>query len=481
MLGLISIIYSAQLMQAAVIDPCANLNLISPANTQYNALRSGEIDVITRTPAMIALVSTPGQVANAVKCANQKGLKIVPRSGGHSYENFSSQNGQMVIDMAAMNSVTVNQEAGTAVVNVGARLGNFYTTIWNNGNWQFNGGTCPSVGIGGFIAGGGYGMTSRKYGMAIDRVSSFRIVLAGGAAVSCSATLYPNIYWAVLGGGSGSFGVVTDYTLRLFKEPTNTMFRLEFNTADRAAVIASWMRTFPTVDKRLTCHLDVNKWSAVLYGQFLGSMTDFNNVIAATGIKNGRNLVSNIVTDRCNGLQSKVFVWGDGYRNCQDTSSFNVPVRNSNKEYGKFKSDYGAAPFSSALISDILRRIDTSGGSTWMQFAPMGGQIAARGPTATPFFHRNAQFSIQYYRSMSSQEAREPNGAGSSAWSWIRGLEAAIKPSVTGGHYQNYPDLDLGANFGVGYYGADNFNRLKTIKRNADPSNKFKNEQSIPL
>ena len=478
---IVSLVYAMQQAHALVTDPCAGLDLISPSNTQYSSLASGERDVITRSPAMIAVVYNPSQVQMAVQCANQQGLNVVPRSGGHSYLNLSSQNGQMVIDMADMKAVVINQTAGTANVQVGARLGNIYTTIWNNGNWQFNGGTCPSVGIGGFIAGGGYGMTSRKYGLGIDRVKSFNIVIASGTVLSCSATSNSDLFWAVLGGGSGSFGVVTDYTLRLFKEPTNTVFRYEFSTADRAAVIESWMRTYPTVDNRLTCHLDINKWSVVLYGQFLGSMTDFNNVITATGIKNGRNIVSTTVTDQCNGLQTKVFVWANGWQNCLDTSAMNVPARSSNKEYGKFKSDYSSVTFSSSLISNILSRIDTSAGSTWMQLAPMKGQIAAHATNATPFYHRATRFSIQYYRSMSYQEAREPNGAGSTAWSWIRGLETAMKPSVTGGRYQNYPDLDLGSEFGVAYYGLDNFNRLKTIKKARDPGNKFQNEQSIPV
>ena len=69
----------------------------------------------------------------------------------------------------------------------------------------------------------------------------------------------------------------------------------------------------------------------------------------------------------------------------------------------------------------------------------------------------------------------------SPSWVWINGLESDLKPFVNGLHYQNYPDLDIGPNYGNSYYGVENFNRLKEIKARYDPQNFFRNEQSIPL
>lgn len=56
------------------------------------------------------------------------------------------------------------------------RLGKLYTDLWNAGEFVFNGGVTPVVGVGGNILGGGRGFLGRKYGYAIDQVSDvFRV------------------------------------------------------------------------------------------------------------------------------------------------------------------------------------------------------------------------------------------------------------------------------------------------------------------
>ncbi len=64
---------------------------------------------------------------------------------------------------------------------------------------------------------------------------------------------------------------------------------------------------------------------------------------------------------------------------------------------------------------------------------------------------------------------------------WISKFEQILKPFVNGKKYQNYPDLDIGPDYGNAYFGAENFNRLKQIKKKYDPQNVLRNEQSIPV
>lgn len=96
--------------------------------------------------------------------------------------------------------------------------------------------------------------------------------------------------------------------------------------------------------------------------------------------------------------------------------------------------------------------------------------------SATPYSNRKSKFSVQYAVALQpGEETTSPN------WEWIRSIEQEFQPFANGNHYQNYPDIDLGPNYGVAYYGAANFERLKTIKAKYDPKNNFRNEQSIPL
>ncbi len=115
----------------------------------------------------VLLVQNQPDIKKSVKCAYETGVRIVPRGGGHSYESFSSQDGALTLDLSAVNKVkVVSKEADgkTAIAKVqsGARLGHVYAELWKQGQYTFNGGTCPSVGLSGLISGGGYGMLARR-------------------------------------------------------------------------------------------------------------------------------------------------------------------------------------------------------------------------------------------------------------------------------------------------------------------------------
>lgn len=71
------------------------------------------------------------------------------------------------------------------------------------------------VGVPGLILGGGISHFSNKRGWACDNVASFEVVTASGLALNVSSTSYPDLYWALRGGGN-NFGVVTNFKLSAF-------------------------------------------------------------------------------------------------------------------------------------------------------------------------------------------------------------------------------------------------------------------------
>ncbi|KAK9081641.1 hypothetical protein Syun_031424 [Stephania yunnanensis] len=104
------------------------------------------------------------------------GKSILPtrlRSGGHSYEGLSqtAQTPFVIIDLMNLNRVEIDLESETAWVESGATLGEIYYAISQaSDELGFSAGYCPTVGSGGHISGGGFGMMSRKYGLASDNV-----------------------------------------------------------------------------------------------------------------------------------------------------------------------------------------------------------------------------------------------------------------------------------------------------------------------
>ncbi len=103
-------------------------------------------------------------------------LRITVRGGGHCYENFSSGNhGGVIIDMSGMQGVRLDR-AGLVCVEGGATLWNVYETLLRDYNLTLPGGSCYSVGAGGHIVGGGYGLLSRLHGLTVDYLAAVDVV-----------------------------------------------------------------------------------------------------------------------------------------------------------------------------------------------------------------------------------------------------------------------------------------------------------------
>lgn len=115
------------------------------------------------------------------------------------------------------------------------------------------GGTCPTVGLaGGYTQGGGHGVLTSLNGLASDSVLEWEVVTADGKLVTASPAENANLYWALSGGGGGTFGVVTSMTTKAYPEAPTTGASLAFNltTSDEFwnAIAVLQMGVTPLVD-----------------------------------------------------------------------------------------------------------------------------------------------------------------------------------------------------------------------------------------
>ena len=121
------------------------------------------------------------------------GQRPTIRSGGHCYEDFYANNPNgTLIDMSMMNHVGALPQDARYRVGVGATLGQAYQELYKLYNVTLPGGTCGSVGAGGHITGGGYGLVSRLYGTTADWVTGVDILTVDSkgkvALRKCTAT-----------------------------------------------------------------------------------------------------------------------------------------------------------------------------------------------------------------------------------------------------------------------------------------------------
>ncbi|WP_344099675.1 FAD-binding oxidoreductase [Myceligenerans crystallogenes] len=195
---------------------------VRPGDARYRGLISGANTRWVGTPEYVRLVSSAAEVVAAVQEAVDQGLRVTVRSGGHCDEDFTTSSGiQVVINVAGMDAVYYDEERQAFAVEPGATLGRVYETLYRGWGVTLPGGTCPTVGAGGHIAGGGYGALSRLHGLTVDYLHAVEVVVVGadGRARTVVATSEPDdphreLWWAHTGAGGGNFGVITRYWLR---------------------------------------------------------------------------------------------------------------------------------------------------------------------------------------------------------------------------------------------------------------------------
>jgi FAD/FMN-containing dehydrogenase len=200
----------------------------NPALTQS----SGWVDAWSSQPSVYAVAArTTADVAAAVNFAREHNLRLVVKGGGHSYQGTSNAPDSLLIWTRHMNSVTLHdafvargcegkQSPQRAVtVGSGAMWRDAYTAVTTQGGRYVQGGGCQTVGVAGLVQSGGFGSWSKGYGTAAGGLLEAQIVTADGEVRIANACTHPDLFWAIKGGGGGTFGVVTRLTLRTRELP----------------------------------------------------------------------------------------------------------------------------------------------------------------------------------------------------------------------------------------------------------------------
>jgi FAD/FMN-containing dehydrogenase len=199
-----------------------------PAGTQV----SGWLDAWTPAPSVYAVKArNSADVAAAVNFARERRLRLAVKGGGHSYQGTSNAPDSLLIWTRAMNQVTVQDAfvpAGCAgkvspapavTAGAGAMWIDLYDAVTTRAGRYVQGGGCTTVGVAGLVQSGGFGSFSKGFGSAAAGLLEAEIVTADGRVRNVNACTEPELFWAIKGGGGGSFGVVTRVTLRTHELP----------------------------------------------------------------------------------------------------------------------------------------------------------------------------------------------------------------------------------------------------------------------
>jgi len=172
-------------------------------------------------PEYAVKVTNVAQIQLAINFARATNIRLVIKNTGHCYLGKSTGAGALSLWMHNMEQIDFfpNYEGpgytGPALkLGAGVRVRQVYEAADKHGVTVL-GAISWSVGYaGGMITGGGQNPLAGVYGMSADHVVAFQIVTAAGRFITVSETSNPDLFWALRGGGGGTFGVVVSVIIR---------------------------------------------------------------------------------------------------------------------------------------------------------------------------------------------------------------------------------------------------------------------------
>ncbi|RYC59797.1 hypothetical protein CHU98_g6422 [Xylaria longipes] len=169
-------------------------------------------------------VSSPADIAAGLKFSQQNNIRLVIKNTGHDYIGKSTGQGALGLWTHNLKSIdfpyyTSPGYTGQAVkIGAGSQAFEIYEAVAAKG-LRIVGGECATVGIsGGFLQGGGHSTLSSTYGMGADQVLEWEAVTANGTHLIASPTKNQDLYWALSGGGGGTYAVVVSVTVKAYKD-----------------------------------------------------------------------------------------------------------------------------------------------------------------------------------------------------------------------------------------------------------------------
>lgn len=476
--------------------------LYFPNTTAYTTLRQSSIRNLRflhspySKPLLIIAPRHESHIQASIFCCKKQGVHLRIRSGGHDYEGLSylSHDPFVILDLFHFRSVRVDVGDSTAWVDAGATLGELYHAIATSSRIHgFPAGHCHTVAAGGHFSGGGVGNLVRKYGLSADNILDAIMVDSHGRVLN-RKSMGEGMFWAIIGGGGGSFGVIVSWKIKLVNvSPIVTVFNIEKRLEEDAIkLVHKWQYIADKLpdDISLTVHLEpsdqkpAKRVQAIFKAFYLGGVVDLLHLMGEwlpeLGVK-PENCVE------MSWVKSCIYYAGFPVGSSQDvllSRELSQIFKNSIK--GRY--DFVQHPIPEEGLMKLWKMVQEEVSGT-VTFDPMGGKMNEIEESEIPFPHRKGNlYNLQYVAVWHDEKDADK------CLDWIKriydemGMYVSKNPR---GAYINVRDLDLGQNeegrasfsaakiWGLKYF-KGNFRKLAIVKGMVDEDNFFRNEQSIP-
>ena len=439
--------------------------VLTPRHNRYDSARAVFNGAIDRHPALIAEATSARDVAAALTHGRELDLQIAVRAGGHSGAGYGVVEGGLVIDVRPMRRVEADLAARTVRAGAGLTWAELDAATQAHG-LAVTGGRVSHTGVAGLTLGSGSGWLERMHGLTADNLVGATVVTADGSVVRADAHEYPDLFWALRGGG-GNFGVVTELELAL--HPVGPMVHggmlmFEWSRAGEALAAyrdlmlaapdefggAAALRLAPPAPF-VPGHLVGEQVAAIVVAAF-GDPADAERLLAP--LRALRPAVDAVGPMPYVALQSM------------------LDEGNPHGMQNFWKAGF-LAELPDRAIADAL---DAAAGVpsklTVVLLQPLGGAYARVDEHATALSHRDAGWAYHALSMWPDPADTAHNRA------WTERFAAAMAPYGTGAAHPNYASEDAG-DHARRFYGAETYERLVAVKGRWDPQNVFALNQNI--
>lgn len=425
--------------------------IILPGDAAYDA--ASKVFIRKGKPAVVVRPQSSQDVAAAISYARHNQLVISVRSGGHGGPGFGTNDGGLVIDLVAMNTVDVDEQERMVRVGGGATWGQIAAALREHGLAITSGDTL-TVGVAGLTLGGGIGWMVRKYGLALDQLKEVEIVTANGEVLVANEEENSELFWGIRGAGP-NFGVVTHFTF--VAQPIRTVFSgtVTCDPGNLRELLTAWRDVMRVAPEELNTTLVVMPpmGESPASAQILGCYAGSDEAAAQKALAPLQGLPG--VTAH----EFKAIAYADILDEAHSPEGVEVVVDNVLVD-----------DFSDELIKNLVA-VDQQLQNAVLMLRYIGNGAFNRVPAdATAFAHRDAEL-------MAVCGAFLPPSAPPDAKSKIRESWSMVE-AFAAGSYSNFLS-DATPKEVAAIYPPATLARLRTLKKQYDPQNIFNQNFNI--
>ncbi|KAH0837137.1 FAD binding domain-containing protein [Fonsecaea pedrosoi] len=193
-------------------------------------------------PSYVVHATKASDVQAAVEFAANTGVRLIVKGTGHDLLSRSSGGQSLSIWTHNIVGVSVNTSdpralpyggVGSVKIAAGSRMAEVYREVAKHNLTVIAGGDM-SVGIGGWVLGGGHSPISSTYGLGADQILEMEVVTPDGEFVTINEKSYPDLFWAMRGGGGSTFGVLISVTMKVYPTLPGSLAIFSINTTSNS-------------------------------------------------------------------------------------------------------------------------------------------------------------------------------------------------------------------------------------------------------